>query len=341
MAAVAAILRAVARTVGRDLRSLDAVHGNNFFWILMLIMYQQPSSGIFLGLILLVLLILPFTAEPLRKIPPDRMALWPLSRSERFALRAGSLALSPIFWIAAALFVWTAQPGPAIVVILLALVAQGTATLVRRAASRLPSREMPRLIPQFPGWLGHLFSKDVRQMLHTLDPYIALLLTVSGALYRFLGSTPTPEAFPILAVMVAVALSTYAQSLFGLDGENGMMRYRLMPLRGWQIFLSKDLAFLAVLVLLELPLDVRTGVTAGLMALAMGRHQSIQTPKPQLRWRLSSGALFPTGLIQVVAMVSVSAAVNASSGWYFAGAFVVYGAALWWYGRAWDRGVIA
>ncbi len=97
MAAVAAILRAVARTVGRDLRSLDAVHGNNFFWILMLIMYQQPSSGIFLGLILLVLLILPFTAEPLRKIPPDRMALWPLSRSERFALRAGSLALESYF----------------------------------------------------------------------------------------------------------------------------------------------------------------------------------------------------------------------------------------------------
>ena len=45
--------------------------------------------------------------------------------------------------------------------------------------------------------------------------------------------------------------------------------------------------------------------------------------------------------LQVVAMVSISAAVNASSGWYFAGAFVVYGAALWWYGRAWDRGVIA
>lgn len=341
MAAVAAILRAVARMVGRDLRSLDAVHGNNFFWILMLMAYQQPSSAIFLGLILAVLLILPFSAEPLRKIPPDRLALWPLTRNERFALRAGSLALSPIFWIAAALFIWTAQPGPAAAVILLAVAVQVIARLLNRVVSNLPARNLPRLIPQFPGSLGHLFSKDFRQMLHTLDPYIALLLALSGALYRFLASAPTPEAFPILAVMVAVALSTYAQSLFALDGENGLMRYRLMPLRGWQIFLSKDLAFLAVLALLELPLDLRTGITAGLMALAMGRHQSLQPPNPQLRWRLTSGALFPTGLIQVVAMASVSAAVNGSSAWYFAGALLVYGAALWWYGRVWDKGTIA
>ncbi|MGA2600029.1 MAG: hypothetical protein ABSH09_23920 [Bryobacteraceae bacterium] len=328
MAAVAAILRAVARMVGRDLRSLDAVHGNNFFWILMLMAYQQPSSAIFLGLML-------------RKIPPDRLALWPLTKTKRFALRAGSLALSPIFWIAAALFIWTAQPGPAASVILLAVGVQIIAWLLKRVVSNLPARNLPRLIPQFPGWLGRLFTKDFRQMLHTLDPYIALLLALSGALYRFLASAPTPEAFPILAVMVAVALSTYAQSLFGLDGENGLMRYRLMPLRGWQIFLSKDLAFLAVLALLELPLDLRTGITAGLMALAMGRHQSLQPSKPQLRWRLTSGALFPTGLIQVVAMVSVSAAVNGSSAWYFAGALLVYGAALWWYGRVWDKGTIA
>lgn len=341
MAAVAAILKAVARTVGRDLRSLDAVHGNNFFWILMLMAYQQPGSALFLGLILAVLLILPFSAEPLRKIPPDRLALWPLTKAERFALRVGSLALSPIFWIAAVLFIWTAQPGPAAVVILLAVGVQVTATILKRVAARLPSRSLPRLIPQFPGWLGQLFSKDFRQMLQTLDPYIALLLAVSGALYRFLASAPAPEAFPILAVMVAVALSTYAQSLFGLDGENGMMRYRLMPLRGWQIFLAKDLAFLAVLALLELPLDLKTGFTAGLISLAMGRHQSIQPPKLQLRWRLTSGALFPTGLIQVVAMVSVSAAVNGSSAWYFAGALLVYGAALWWYGRVWDKGAVA
>src|SRR5208337_3184380 len=149
LAAVAAILKAVARTVGRDLRSLDAVHGNNFFWIIMLMAYQQPSSAIFLGLILAVLLILPFSAEPLRKIPPDRLALWPLTRAQRFTLRAGSLALSPIFWIAAALFIWTAQPGPAAVVILLAVGVQVIATILKRVAVRLSSRNLPRLIPRF------------------------------------------------------------------------------------------------------------------------------------------------------------------------------------------------
>jgi hypothetical protein len=44
-------------------------------------------------------------------------------------------------------------------------------------------------------------------------------------------------------------MSTYAQSLFGLElgSGSGMTRYHLLPLGGWEILLAKDIAFLAML----------------------------------------------------------------------------------------------
>ena len=165
-----------------------------------------------------------------------------------------------------------------------------------------------------------------------------LLLAVSAWAYRLLAAAPEPAAFPVLSVMIAVALSTYAQCLFCLDGEPGMMRYRLMPIRGWQILMSKDLAFMSVLSCLVLPLSPLTGIAAGLAALAIGRHQALAQPSAQSRWRLTSGVLFPIGFAQIVGMVVVASAVNGGSAYWFLGAIILYAASLWWYGREWDRG---
>ena len=337
MAAVAAILRAIFRTLVRDLRSLHAVQGNNFFWVVALILYQQPDSAIFLVLILAIVLILPFTTEPLRKIPSDRLALWPLSGAQRVALRAGSLVLSPVFWIAATILIRTATPGLAIGMIIAAIVFQSIAAGLKRLAIWVPQSNPLRLMPGFPGALGQLYPKDLRQMLSTLDPYIAIVLAGSGCAYRFLATAPAPEAFPVLSVMVAIALSTYGQCMFGLDGAAGIMRYRLMPLRGWQIFLSKDLAFLTILSCLVLPLSPAAGVAAGLVALAVGRHHAIAHPTPQGRWRLTSGALFPIGVIQMISMVVIGASVYGTSSYWFFAALLVYFVSLWWHGRAWEK----
>lgn len=338
MAAVAAILIAIARTLGRDLHSLQAIQGNNFFWLMVLIMYEQPGSALFPLLILAVLVILPFTAEPLRKIPPERLALWPLSGGQRLALRVGSILLSPITWIAAAILIWTAKIAPAATILVAAIVFQAIAAGLKRLRARVPQSNLLRLVPRFGGPIGHLFQKDLRQMLCTLDPYIALLLAVSAWTYRLLATAPEPAAFPVLSVMIAVALSTSAQSLFGLDGEPGMMRYRLMPIRGWQILMSKDLAFIAILSVLVLPLSPLTGIAAGGAALVAGRHQALTQPNAQSRWRLTSGVLFPTGFVQILCMVMTASTVNGANAYWFFGALLLYAASLWWYGREWDRG---
>jgi hypothetical protein len=338
LAAVGAILNAIARTLWRDLRSVQAIQGNNFFWLIALIMYQQPGSGLFPLVILVVLVILPFTAEPLRKIPPERLALWPLSAGQRIALRVGGILLSPIAWIAAAILIWTGKIEPAVTIIAAAIIFGAISVRLKRLRARVPQSNLLRLVPSFRGSVGHLFRKDLRQMLCTLDPYIALLLAVSAWTYRLLATAPEPAAFPVLSVMVALALSTYAQSLFGLDAEPGMMRYRLMPIRGWQLLVSKDLAFMGILGFLVLPLSPLTGIAAGLAALVAGRHHSLAQPSMQPRWRLTSGVLFPIGFVQMLCMVITASAVNGASAYWFLGALLLYAASLWWHGREWDCG---
>jgi hypothetical protein len=99
-------------------------------------------------------------------------------------------------------------------------------------------------VPSFPGRWNQLIRKDIREMLATLDFYCALLLSIASAVFRLVGVQVPAEARLWLAVLVVLALSSYAQCLFGLDGAAGFARYKLLPLGGWEILAAKDTAFL-------------------------------------------------------------------------------------------------
>lgn len=307
-----AILRALSLAVRRDLATFQSVKVNNFFLFVALLMYGaleggvKPASSYPFLLLLGFLLLFPLSSDPLGKIPPDRLASWPLGAVERFALRLASLALSPILWLTVFLMLKTS--------VSLALFFLGTAiamhaciVLGSRVARRAPRWNPWRSIPQVPGRLGGLVRNNARQMFSVLDTYIALLLSLGGSAYRFLSPHPDPDAFPILALLVALALSTYAQSLFGLDSASGATRYRLLPLRGWQILLAKDIAFLGVLLVLVLPLSPWPGLTSGLAALAIGHFPSVRLQLHLERWRFCSGRL-AFGTAQVLAGIALGLA---------------------------------
>jgi hypothetical protein len=334
-----AILGALARSVWRDLRSFSSISGNNLMLFIVLVMYQQPQSIVFFAMVVAVLLLGPLSGDPLRKVPADRLALWPLTLRERVGLRLGSLALSPVVWVAVP-FLFFAEGAS------FAAVLVGGALLIQLAiglwsywtAGRARSIGLSRT-PKLPGRLGGLVQKNIRQMLSTLDVYAALLLSVSGFLYRLFGSKPDPDAFMILALVVVIALSTYAQCLFGLDLPSGIIRYRVMPLRGYQILLAKDIGFLLVAAILVAPLAPLAGFAGALVAVAVGHHGSVLRPLPQMRWRFTGGVIFPVGFLQVFPLVAVGVATARSSLWYLALALVAYVGSLWYYGREWDRGV--
>jgi hypothetical protein len=333
MARAFAILRALALAFRRDQQSFQSVAGNNFFLVTALLLQE---AGGFLFLIMGLVLLFPLSTDPLRKIPASRLALWPLEKRDRRMLRAVSPWINPVSWAVVALAVWAGRGKITLGLWALAagLFAAGFLLSDLRVFS---SQTLWRLVPNFPGPLNQLIRKNLREMLSTLDFYCALILSLCVLAYRLFGPPLPPEAFLAVTVLVVLALSSYAQCLFGLDGAGGLSRYRLLPLRGWQILAAKDAAFLLVAIPLTLPLSPLAGVGAALAALALGHDPTIHLPRVQARWRFSTGASLLFGLFQAAMMAMAAAGIFFSSPLVLLVCMGAWLVSLWHYGRKIDR----
>jgi Ca-activated chloride channel family protein len=320
---IPAILRAVSTAVRRDLGTFGPVKVNNFFLFVALMVGGAAESGVmpvaaypFLAL-MGFLLLCPLSSDPLSKIPATRLALWRLDLRQRAVLRAASLALSPVVWLACLLGL--ASKGWAFVLVLLA--GAGLARAISFASTRVPALHWKRYVPAVPG---------ARELLSVLDFYTALTISAAGTAYRWMSANPDPAAFPILAIMTAVALSTYAQC-----GFRSLTRYRLLSLRGWQMLAAKDAVFLGVLLLLVLPLDAGVGLTFGLVAVAIGRYSSMVLRLRAQPWRFTGGDV-RFGTIQIVLGAVLAFAERQSGAWFLAIAAAGYAVSLYLGGRHWD-----
>lgn len=334
MAGLAVILRALARAIWRDLRTLNSVATNNFFLFCFLLLQK---SGVFLQVLLALILLFPLSADPLRKIPAVRLRLWPLSIGQRISLRIASIWLSPAAWITIGLLLWAARPSLSFRFLILAVAVHLLGLFLTFVPERAPRMNPLRHVPLMPGRIGGLVRKNLREMLSVLDVYAAILVSVSGLIYRIASRAPEPDAFFGIALMIVLALSTYAQCLFGLESAAGLTRYRLLPLRGWEILLSKDIAFLGIAVLLVLPNAALTGLAAALLALAVGHHAAVRLPMPQTRWRFMGSPSIGLGIVQTVAMFGAGGAVYRASALMILPCAVFYLISVWFYGRELER----
>ena len=330
MARPIALLRALATAYKRDWTALQSLVGNNFFLLTAFLLRQ---AGVFVYLIMGLVMLFPLSTDPLRKIPPSRMALWPLARREWWLLRVASPWINPMTWGIAALALWGA--GRAISAGLWAMIAG-----LFVAAFLISSLPLPRgggffrRVPPFPGPLNQLMRKNLREILSTLDFYCAAILSAAMLAYRIFGPALPPEALMAMTVLVVGALSSYAQCMFGLDGEGGLSRYRLLPVRGWQLLLAKDAAFLAALVPLLLPLAPAAGLGGAFLALAIGHAPTVSREPEQTRWRFTTGGALGNGVVQMIAIAMTVSAIFSTSLWFLALAAVVWLGSLFWYGRA-------
>jgi hypothetical protein len=325
MARLVAILGALWRAQRRDQKSFESVASNNFF-IVTAIFLQK--AGTFIYLILGLVLLFPLSTDPLRKIPRSRLSLWPLDDTERRLLRVLSPWVNPVTWVIAGLAVWMARGSVSLG--LWAIVAGVIAVGFVLSEIPAPAHGMLRRVPQFPTLLNHLIRKNLREMFATLDFYCALVLSLMASLYRLWGPPLPATALVPLTILVVLALSSYAQCLFGLDGAGGLGRYRLLPLAGWQILAAKDAAFLLVAIPLTLPLAPVPGLSTALVALAMGHGPSVTEHREQTRWRFSSGASVLYGIFQAARMAM--AATN-DQRLVLGPALLVWAASLVYYGR--------
>lgn len=332
MARIAAVVAGLARAVWREQQSLGSVAGNNFF---LAVAVMIPGAGVFLLAVIGLLLLLPLCSDPMRKIPKERLALWPLRASEIAAIRFASVWLNPVMWLILVLLFWASSRfrtlGWEILGVLIATnlaSAFGGALIERR-----PALSVFHWIPVFPGMLGELVRKNVREILCTLDPYLAMVVSAATLAYRAFSAQPQPDALFIMSMMVVLALSTYSQNLFALDAGAPFLRYRLLPLRGWQILLAKDIAFLMVSLILAAPLRIPAALAATLSVLAVGHHASVAHRQRQPRWRFTGGMVVPHGLVQVLVMFGSGALVERVHLTWVLAIALAWLASLAWYGR--------
>jgi hypothetical protein len=96
-------------------------------------------------------------------------------------------------------------------------------------------------------------------------------------------------------------------------------------------------AFLAVVIPLTLPLAVLPGIGAALVTLAVGHSPSVEHPRPQTRWRFSTGGGLGNGAIQLVALAMTASGIFLTSAWFLAAAVAAWAVSVWWYGRDVER----
>ncbi len=292
MARFRIVLSAVARAARRGSKSLWQVSGNNMFYAGIALMFigDPAVMGFFIILIALVLF-LPSSGDPMTAVPRERLDLWPLTKWERRGLRLVSPLLNPLAWLMLAGMVWKRVTWG-----LRAFVASFFLGGFIGSSFRMPGVWVPR-IPL--GILTQLVRKDLRQFITALDLYCACLIGAMVLYLRLTGQLPETALVPLTALTIVI-MSTMALTLFGIDGEGGMVRYGLWPLSGWQVLASKGIAYLLLVLLVTLPLSPVAGLGGGLIALAVGQWASVKRVIPQSRWRFRASRPYAHGLIQML-----------------------------------------
>lgn len=330
-ARVRAVLKWLGVAAKRNRRTFRFT-GNNIHYTAIALMFMlDPALAGILFIIMGVIVLLPMSSDPLRAIPSSRGSLWPLEAGDRRLLRLISPALNPMTWLVLALMVWKHISRG------LVALAGGVVTAGFFVSAASPGRgTFWRAIPRFPSPLNHLIRKNLREMFSTLDFATGAVIAVASLAWRIAGLLPKEAFFPMTFVAM-LAISTCGLSLFGLDGSAGITRYRLLPLRGWQILLAKDIAFIVMAFLVALPLYLPGALAAALIALATGHRTSVRHQEPQLRWRFQTGPSFGDAITQIVAMTMAGAAVAYSSAWFLVLFVPVWAISVWWFGREFDR----
>ena len=326
MARLRPVLKAIATAMKRERKTFGSIATNNFFVASLL---MADAVG-FLYLLGALVVLFPLSTDPLRKIPPERLAIWPLSAVEHRRLRLLTPWLNPVTWGLAALAIWALRHTESFS--LLALAA-GLFAIGFFVPSVSGEPVFLRWIPAPGGTFVQLVRKSLREMMLTLDFYLALLLGVSALAYRLYVPAFPEEGRMVMTLLIVLALSSYAQCLFGLESKGGLTRYRLMPIEGWEILAAKDVAYLLVILVVTAPLSAITGLAAGLAALAVGHAASLQEGREQTRWRFSSGASFNNGVTQVLAIAGAGVTAYRITPLILLPCVLACAGSAWWYGR--------
>jgi hypothetical protein len=328
----------------KELGSLSSVRFNNFLFSILFIMSAGFESGapkaafwstLLFQIFLLAPLLVTFSVDTQHRLPPERVATWPLTRTQRLLLSSVSFALNPFFIVLFFGYLFWMGLAAGLFFVLLAFIVHAMVYAVSRL--RFGLRTPASLsIARMPLMLGGIAQEMGREMRGTLDFWTALLIAVCGTLYRLFGRLPEPEAFPVLSLFVGIALSTVGQRMLRLDEGRALLRYRLLPIEGWKLLVTLDMTFLIPLAVMVSLLSLRTGLAFGLVAIAVGRYPSLRQRANQRRWRFVGGdPRFGAAQIVLGGLAGMGAA--RAGLWVLGVAFALYVLSVFWGEVLWRR----
>jgi hypothetical protein len=346
LAQILALLSLLKELMSKELSSFSSVRFNNFLFCLLLIISASGGtlkvkfwSTFFFQIVLLAPLLVTFSVDTQHRLPPERLATWPLTGTQKLLLSSVSFALNPLFIVLFFGYLLWMGLAAGLFFVLLAFIVHTTVY----AVSRLPFKlRMPASlgISRTPLKVGGIAQEMWRELEGTLDFWAALLIAVTGTFYRLFGRAPEPQAFPMLSLLVGIAMSTVAQRMLRLDEGRALLRYRLLPIAGWKLLVTQDMTFLIPLAVMVSLLSLRTGVAFGLVALAVGRYPSLRQQANQRRWRFVGGdPRFGAAQIVLGGLAGIGAARTGL--WVLAVAFALYLVSVFWGELLWRRSLTA
>ena len=184
------------------------------------------------------------------------------------------------------------------------LYGEATEQIARRSTS----------IAWLPGRLGPLVQKEQRSVRTVLDLWMGFLPVLAAAALSLsisLSSTVRQAIFVIVCIMNA----NVTLNCLGLDRPAGLTRYLILPIRGSDLFLAKNVA-MAIIVALQLTLllaigawqsgvmqlgaDIVVAIVVLLAHLAWGNVVSVFEPRRTEPHRFSSGSDLVTTIMSAL-----------------------------------------
>src|ERR1700689_4274384 len=209
----------------KEMSSFSSVRFNNFLFCILFIMSagfesRAPKAAFWSTLLFQIVLLAPllvtFSVDTQHRLPSERVATWPLTGTQRLLLSSVSFAFNPLFIVLFLGYLLWMGLAAGLFFLLLALIVQEAVYAVCRLPYKIRTPAGLN-ISRTPLKLGGIAQEMWRGLQGTLDFWTALLIAVSGTLYRLFGRAPEPEAFPMLSLFVGIAMSTVAQRMLRLD----------------------------------------------------------------------------------------------------------------------------
>jgi hypothetical protein len=255
----------------------------------------------------------------------DRLRRFPVGARSLLTLTLLSRFLSPLAWLATivslvGLSPLLSAPHPLLGILSALFVLALTIAVgmvVSQASGRWARRRRARRatsIARLPGRLGPLVQKEQRAVSSVLDLWMVLLLSLPAAALSFYASFSSTSRQAMLVIVCALNANVTLNCL-GLDRPAGLTRYLILPIRGTDLLLAKNVA-LTVVVAVELMLllaigawqsgviqlgaDMLVAVVLVLSHFAWGNVVSVFEPRRTEPYRFMSAADPVTMMVSVL-----------------------------------------